>query len=66
MEIKPNDLTVKNLLERGSYKIPRFQRPYSWDRENVEEFWNDAVVSDDPDYSTGSFVLYGDKSGADL
>jgi len=66
MDIKPLDLTVKNLLETAFYKIPRFQRPYSWDRENVEDFWNDAITSDDPDYFIGSFVLYRAKGVADL
>ncbi|MGH6898950.1 MAG: DUF262 domain-containing protein [Acidobacteriota bacterium] len=66
MDIKPLDLTVKNLLETAFYKIPRFQRPYSWDRENVEDFWNDAITSDDPDYFIGSFVLYRAKSMPDL
>jgi uncharacterized protein with ParB-like and HNH nuclease domain len=65
MDIKPTDKTVKNLLEGGFFKIPRFQRPYSWDRENVEEFWTDVVVSDDPDYFIGSFVLYGSGPASD-
>ncbi|MFO0734808.1 MAG: DUF262 domain-containing protein [Labilithrix sp.] len=58
MEIKPSDVTVKKLLEGNFYRIPRFQRPYSWDRENVEDFWNDAIVADDADYFIGSFVVY--------
>ncbi len=58
MEIKPVDKTVKQLLESGFYKIPRFQRPYSWDQENVDDFWIDAVANTDPDYFIGSFVLY--------
>ncbi len=66
MEIKPLDQSVKNLLEKAFYKIPRFQRPYSWDRENVEDFWNDTVVAADPDYFIGSFVLYRSKSDPDL
>ena len=66
LEIKPLDLTVKNLLETGFYKIPRFQRPYSWDRENVEDFWEDAIHADDPDYFIGSFVLYRAKDDPDL
>ena len=66
MDIKPLDQTAKNLLETAFYKIPRFQRPYSWDRENVEDFWNDAVVADDPDYFIGSFVLYRSKGDGDL
>jgi len=35
------------------YRIPRFQRPYSLDRENVGEFWDDAILADDPDYLMG-------------
>ncbi len=58
MDIKPVDKTVKQLLEGDFYKIPRFQRPYSWDRDNVEEFWNDAVVADVDDYFIGSFVVH--------
>ncbi len=62
MEIKPVDQTVEKLLKSAFYRIPRFQRPYSWDRENVEDFWNDAVTADDPDYFIGSFVVYKSKS----
>jgi hypothetical protein len=62
MEIKPVDKTVKQLLESGFYKIPRFQRPYSWDQENVDDFWIDAVANTDPDYFIGSFVLYTSPS----
>src|SRR2546422_5504790 len=65
LEIKPVDQTVKNLLETSFYRIPRFQRPYSWDRENVDDFWADAVVAEDPDYFIGSFVLHKSKSNPD-
>ena len=58
MEIKPLDQTIRNLLKTGFYKIPRFQRPYSWDRENVEDFWNDTVATDDSSYFIGSFILH--------
>jgi hypothetical protein len=58
MDIKPIDLTVKTLLESSFYRVPRFQRPYSWDRENVSDFWTDAVASDDKDYFIGSFVVF--------
>jgi hypothetical protein len=65
MDIKPVDQSVKTLLESFFYRIPRFQRPYSWDRENVADFWNDAVTSDDPDYFIGSFVVYRESPSAD-
>lgn len=64
MEIKPVDKTVKQLLESGFYRIPRFQRPYSWDQENVDDFWVDTVANNDPDYFIGSFVLHT-KAGED-
>ena len=53
-------------MEASFYKIPRFQRPYSWDRENVADFWEDAVLAEDPDYFIGSFVLYKSKDDQDL
>ena len=43
------------------YKIPRFQRPYSWEREHVEDFWNDTVAEQDADYFIGSIVLFKEK-----
>jgi hypothetical protein len=65
MEIKPVDQTIKTLLESAFYRIPRFQRPYSWDQENVADFWNDAVVAEDPDYFIGSFVVYRSAPNTD-
>lgn len=65
MDIKPVDLTVKTLLESSFYLIPRFQRPYSWDRENVADFWNDAVTSEGSDYFIGSFVVYRGSAATD-
>ena len=61
MQIKPVDRTINQLLESGFYRIPRFPRPYSWDKENVDDLWTDAIANDDPDYFIGSFVLYRDK-----
>ncbi|GID33222.1 DUF262 domain-containing protein [Paractinoplanes brasiliensis] len=58
MLVTSNGRTVGTLLSAGFYKIPRFQRPYSWDRANVEEFWTD-VVDSQGDYFIGSMVVYG-------
>lgn len=65
MEIKPVDQTIKTLLESFFYCVPRFQRPYSWDRENVSEFWEDSIASDDLDYFIGSFVVYRSGPSSD-
>ncbi len=65
MDIKPTDKTIQNVLEGAFYKIPRFQRPYSWDKENVDDFWTDTVASDEADYFIGSFVLYREYPKSD-
>jgi hypothetical protein len=65
MRIKPDDRTVKQLLASGYFRIPRFQRPYRWPRENVEEFWDDLVNEPCGEYFIGSLVVYTTKSRSD-
>lgn len=62
MKITCLDKSVGQFLKESFYRIPRFQRPYSWDRTNVEEFWNDAVVENEAQYFIGNFVVYDDKT----
>src|SRR5438876_8347848 len=61
MKITCLDKQVGQLLGKADYEIPRFQRPYTWDHVNVEEFWNDAVVECEGNYFIGNFVVYDDK-----
>ncbi len=63
MKIDSIDKTVKKALESEYYKIPRFQRPYSWDRANVEDFWTDVVMDNESPYFIGSIVLFRDGDG---
>jgi uncharacterized protein with ParB-like and HNH nuclease domain len=58
VKIRSIDRDINDILKSGFYRIPRFQRPYSWDRENIEDFWNDVVVNADADYFIGSMVVY--------
>lgn len=58
MKIESHDRSIGDLLTSGYYVIPRFQRPYSWDSENVAEFWNDTIVNESADYFIGSMVVY--------
>ncbi len=46
------------MLASGYFKIPRFQRPYSWDRENIQDFWDDVIKDSPVDYFIGSMVVY--------
>jgi len=61
MKISSVDRSIEDILKSSFYKIPRFQRPYSWERENVEDFWNDVFVNSGPDYFIGSMVVFKPK-----
>jgi len=60
MKIECFDKEIASVFE-GFYRIPRFQRPYSWEREHIEEFWNDTIVDQEADYFIGSIVLFKEK-----
>jgi uncharacterized protein with ParB-like and HNH nuclease domain len=59
MNITPRNMSVRALFQSTFFSIPRFQRPYSWDRGNIEDFWNDVIESGANDYFIGSMVFYG-------
>jgi len=52
--------TISQILtEQVQYQIPAYQRPYSWDKGNVEQFIDDvwdAYVADDEEYFIGSII----------
>ena len=58
MKIESKDTDIESLLDGSYFHIPRFQRPYSWDDDNIMEFWNDVVVNKSPEYFIGSMVVY--------
>ncbi len=44
MDIKPYDKTIRDLLgSKRQFIIPRFQREYSWDKKNYQEFLDDMI-----------------------
>lgn len=44
MDIKPYDKTIRDLLgSKRQFLIPRFQREYSWDKKNYQEFFEDMM-----------------------
>ena len=44
MNIKPNTMTITQLLSsRCQFMIPRFQREYSWEKDNYREFFDDML-----------------------
>lgn len=71
MNIKPEDKTIKSLLISGcQFSIPRFQREYSWDKKNYQEFFDDMIsclsINDgklEPNsYFLGTMLFIGDYS----
>lgn len=59
MKIVPRDITIKQAFE-NFYEIPRFQRPYSWEAENVEALWRDIMSSRSAEYFLGSMIVYAE------
>lgn len=46
MNIKPYDKTIRDLLgSKRQFYIPRFQREYSWEKKNYQEFFDDMMNS---------------------
>lgn len=58
MKIESSDIDIESLLDGAFFEIPRFQRPYSWDDENISEFWSDLVANKGEDYFIGSMVVF--------
>lgn len=61
MKIEANDKEVQDIFSLGYFRIPRFQRPYSWELDEVESFWNDIVNEKTDSYFIGSMVVYQKK-----
>ena len=65
---KPENKTIKQMFGDidAFYQMPIYQRPYSWDKERVEQLWYDVLDayknhqednSIDPNYFLGSVVV---------
>jgi uncharacterized protein with ParB-like and HNH nuclease domain len=58
VKIESKDTDIESLLDGSYFHIPRFQRPYSWDDDNINDFWNDLIANKDEEYFIGSMVVY--------
>ncbi len=58
-DFQPYRRSVEELLTGSEYYvIPRFQRPYSWDSGNLEEFWRDVIEENGAGYFIGPMVAW--------
>ncbi|WP_054850766.1 DUF262 domain-containing protein [Olleya sp. ITB9] len=71
MNLSAYPRTIKDILTLNrKYIIPRFQREYSWEKEELLTFWNDIIKQigysnknlETSDYFIGALVLIGDDS----
>lgn len=58
MKIEASDKEVQEVFSSGYFKIPRFQRPYSWGKDEVDNFWSDIIGDKSDSYFIGSMVVY--------
>lgn len=58
MELSSNDRTIRRVLAETFFQIPRYQRPYSWTRDNIDDLWEDAIEGPANEYFIGSVVVH--------
>jgi hypothetical protein len=55
--LKARECTIEDILFSNSrFRIPRYQRPYSWGIDHVTDFWGDLIWQNDSDF-IGSFIF---------
>lgn len=62
MKIESHDTSIEKLLTGNYFVIPRFQRPYSWEEENIVDFWSDITGNAGTNYFIGSMVVFSEKN----
>ena len=67
----PNNKTVLDLFGGSTYnyQVPSYQRPYSWESEQIETLWEDiysAFDSKEEEYFLGSVILTRTKDNKTL
>ena len=53
-------VNLNDILGNGKiYRVPQFQRDYSWEQDNWEDLWNDIELASETDnaHYMGSVVL---------
>ncbi|MFA6325350.1 MAG: DUF262 domain-containing protein [Candidatus Paceibacterota bacterium] len=61
MEFFAQNYQLGTLLNKKIYKIPEFQREYSWEKEELEAFWEDIISDKDNNNFFGTIVLVGEN-----
>lgn len=54
---EPVKRTIKQLLDEGTFKIPKFQRSFSWGLEETNDLWEDLTRLSEEPLFLGSMVI---------
>lgn len=57
ISITSNTKTIQMCFQQCLYEVPLFQRPYSWEEDQLEDFWKDVVLAEG-DFFFGSTVTW--------
>ncbi len=67
-EIKSEMILVKKIFSTMWFRIPEYQRPYIWGKDEVTELLNDLIFAQtekpDQEYFLGSFVFQANKANS--
>ena len=55
--IKSQTRTIQECFRQCLYEVPMFQRPYSWETDQLEDYWNDVILAKG-DFFFGSTVTW--------
>lgn len=65
MNVEARSQKIENILKKGTFIIPDYQREYDWDSEEVDEFLEDIEETNNGDsYFIGHMVMEGEYNGA--
>lgn len=65
--IKPEIITVRQMLSTTDIGIPNYQRPYKWSLKNVNQLIDDILLfNDKPAYRLGTVVYHQENGNATL
>ncbi|MFJ3694916.1 DUF262 domain-containing protein [Streptomyces sp. NPDC090052] len=55
--IESKTKTIQTCFQQCLYEVPNFQRPYSWSRDQLMDFWDDVILAKG-DFFFGSTVTW--------
>lgn len=60
MKVEARSLRLENVLKKGQFIIPDYQREYDWNDDNLDEFIDDLNDTEEENYFIGHMVCEGD------